>query len=236
MRRSKTQPREANADPSGRPRLLAAACLIPILCSSCTMAVHSAVRDQSGQPLQDAVVYAMPKEPRLLPAAGNPKAVIAVEGYAFKPPVLPVRVGTGVSFLNRDDIKHQIYSISAARNFELPTERLSKSPAVVFDKPGVVVLGLALHDRSVGHICVLETPYFVTTGADGRAELDGLPRGAYEVRVWHPGMKSSAAATTQHATDSPSHRVDLDFTISAQHGRPLEEVPPPVPAPGGRGK
>ena len=41
---------------------------------------------------------------------------VAVENLEFRPPVLPVQAGTGVSFLNRDDLAHQIYSIPKARN------------------------------------------------------------------------------------------------------------------------
>lgn len=207
---------------SGLVKLLAIACLLPLLSAGCTMAVHSAVRDQSGKPVQDAVVYATPREKRRLPPGGGHTAVIVLEDFAFRPPVLPVRVGTGVSFLNRDDLRHQIYSISAAKNFELLADRLSTSGEVVFDRPGAVVLGCAAHDRMIGHVYVLETPYFATTGADGRAELAGLPRGAYDVRVWHPDLKPSARVASHRVADTRSHRVGVDFTLSVQRARPPE--------------
>jgi plastocyanin len=202
------------------------------------MAVHSTVSDQSGRPLQHAVVYATPKPERQSFPAGQPKAVMAVENFEFQPPVLVVQAGTGVSFLNRDDIRHQIYSISAAKNFELVAERLSSSAEVVFERPGVVVLGSAAHDRTIGHIYVLKTPYFATTGSDGKADLAALPRGAYEVRVWHPDMLAPVEATTRRVADSSERRVGVDFTIAVRNGRPPAPLPPPaaVPRHGGTGR
>jgi plastocyanin len=197
------------------------------------MAVHASVHDQSGRPLRDAVVTATPRERHLPPAEGSPKAALVIENFAFSPPVFPVRVGTAVTFQNRDDIRHHIYSISAARNFELFTNRLSASPAVVFDKPGVVVLGSATDDRMIGHVCVLETPYFASTGADGSALLEGLPRGSYLVRVWHPDMKVPAEATTQRVSDTASHRAGVDFRIPVQQGQPSGRQAPPPAAPRG---
>jgi hypothetical protein len=33
-------------------------------------------------------------------------------------------------------------------------------------------------------ILVLETPYFVTTGTDGRFQLNGLPEGHFLLKAW----------------------------------------------------
>lgn len=210
---------------------LAPACLLPFLCASCTMVVHTAVHDQAGKPLRDAVVYATPRERRLTPPSPRPKAAMVVENLAFKPPVLPVRLGSGVTFVNRDNIKHQFYSISAAKNFQLSVDRYSSSAEVVFDKAGVVVLGSAIHDGMIGHIYVLQTPYFATTGADGTASIEDLPRGAYEVRVWHPAAKASARPATRRVADSPTHRVDTDFSVTVQPDRPPQRVPSPDAGP-----
>jgi len=207
-------------------RLLALLSLLPFLSTGCTMAVHADVRDQSGRPVKDAVVYATAREPRPSPPRGAGAATMVVENLEFKPPVLPVLIGTGVSFLNRDDIGHQIYSISAAKNFEVPADRRSSSAEVVFDKRGAVVLGCALHDRMIGHVYVLTTPHFAATGPDGKAALEGLPRGAYEVRVWHPDMMSPAAVPARRVADSPSHRAGVDFAITVQRAHP----PPRRPA------
>lgn len=103
---------------------------------------------------------------------------------AFVPAVLPVQAGTLVSFPNRDNIQHHVYSFSQPRQFEIPLYSGNQAAPVRFEKPGVVVVGCNIHDWMIGHIVVLDTPYFGKTGADGRLRLD-VPPGRYTVRVWH---------------------------------------------------
>lgn len=208
---------------------LTAAALLALACSSCTMSVRASVRDQSGGPVKDAVVYASPEGKAASSVGGRPGVAMTVENLEFFPPVLPVRVGGGVTFLNRDDVAHQIYSISRAKNFERFVGRLSASGEVVFDRPGPVVVGCATHDSMTGHIYVVGTPYFAVTGADGTAELHGLPRAVYGVQVWHPDMQASDGPARKRVSDTPSHRAGVDFTVSVQRRPPAGEAAQTAP-------
>jgi hypothetical protein len=38
----------------------------------------------------------------------------------------------------------------------------------------------------LAYVYVVDTPWFAKTDAQGRARLDGLPAGEYEVHAWHP--------------------------------------------------
>lgn len=103
---------------------------------------------------------------------------------AFVPGVLPVQAGTVVAFPNRDNIQHHVYSFSQPRQFEIPLYSGNKAAPIRFDTPGVVVVGCNIHDWMIGHIVVLDTPYFGKTTADGHLTLD-VPPGRYTLRVWH---------------------------------------------------
>jgi len=59
----------------------------------------------------------------------------------------------------------------------------------------------------IGYLYVAETPYFGKTAGDGRVDLDELPAGRYQVRVWHPRMEGSEDATVT--------RVDLEEATPA---------------------
>lgn len=190
------------------------------------MAVRASVRDQSGRPVKGAVVYASPEEKAASAVRGRPGVAMTLENLEFRPSVLPVRVGGGVTFLNRDDVAHQVYSISRAKNFEQFVGRWSASGEVVFDRPGAVVLGCATHDSMIGHIYVVETPYFAVTGTDGTAELHGLPRGVYGVQVWHPDVQASGGPAAKRVTDTRSHRAGVDFTISVRSRLPTGGAAP----------
>ncbi len=116
----------------------------------------------------------------------SPTNQIAQKNLAFVPSLLPVQVGTKVEFPNLDDTYHSIFSYSPAKRFDLgryrPEER--PIPSQVFDTPGLVTLRCDIHEHMRGLILVLDTPYFVVTGADGRFRLSRLPAGHYTLKAW----------------------------------------------------
>ena len=126
--------------------------------------ITATVTDQQGKPLADAVVVAVPVDGNLrLPAKPRDDTVDQVDKQ-FAPKVTAVAVGTSVFFPNNDNVRHQVYSFSPAKRFELPLYAGVPAQPVVFDKPGVVVLGCNIHDWMVGYIYVSESPYFAKTG------------------------------------------------------------------------
>ncbi len=148
------------------------------------------IEDENGNPVKDAVVVAK----ALIDSSTNSRAstekprmlTIAQTNKQFVPYVTAIRVGTAVSFPNRDDILHNVYSFSKAKKFQLPLYKDEPPEPVVFDKPGVVILGCNIHDSMVAYVYVLETPHFAKTDASGRAKLKGLPLGEYRVQARHP--------------------------------------------------
>jgi len=115
-----------------------------------------------------------------------PDQEVAQRDFAFSPALLPVQVGTRVSFPNLDDTYHNIFSYSAAKRFDLgryrPDER--PIPSVVFDTAGFVVLRCDIHEHMRGLILVLDTPYFVLSDTAGHYRLAGLPPGRHTIKVW----------------------------------------------------
>ncbi len=134
--------------------------------------LSSLVKDASGKPVSDVVVYAMPTSGARPAAARTPRAAVDQVDREFVPHVKAVQVGTDVMFPNKDNIRHHVYSFSPAKTFELPLYRGTPANPVKFDRAGVVVLGCNIHDWMLGYVFVLETPYFNTTGADGRTRAD----------------------------------------------------------------
>jgi len=156
--------------------------------------LHAVVRSEQGVPVADAVVVATPEAAAARVARPRLEQVEQID-QEFVPRVKAVLVGSPVSFPNRDSVRHHVYSFSSAKRFDLPLYVGTPAKPVVFDTPGVVTIGCNIHDWMVGYIYVSESPYFATTGADGRATLGGLPAGRYSVRVWHPQLATAEAAT-----------------------------------------
>ncbi|WP_349778417.1 methylamine utilization protein [Xanthomonas sp. WHRI 6108] len=171
------------------------------------------VVDANGM-LVDAVVSLEPARP--VAASGAPRTVEMDQvNSQFVPAVLAVRTGTLVRFPNNDQIRHQVYSFSAAKRFELPLFQGSTAAPVRFDQAGLVTVGCNIHDWMLGYIVVLDTPYFGKTGSDGRVQLDA-PAGNYTLRVWHPRIKGAALAEpVALAREAVQRRVTLQTTGAA---------------------
>lgn len=182
--------------------ILAAAAFLLAQCGAASQAlagsVDVVVRDAVSAPIKDAVVLVRPvgAAPTLQPA---PDTVDQVD-KEFVPYVKVVMVGSPVSFPNKDNIRHQVYSFSPAKRFELPLYVGTPPAPVVFDKPGVVTLGCNIHDWMAAYVYVSDTPWFAITQADGKARIAGIPAGDYVVQVWHPRMEGTESATAQKAS------------------------------------
>ena len=157
--------------------------------------VQVQVLDGAGKPLADAVVFLESREAR---SASRPVqgAEMAQVGKQFDPKVLVVPVGTSVQFPNRDTVRHHVYSFSPAKPFELKLYAGSAANPVVFDKPGVAVLGCNIHDNMTAWV-VVDTPHYGRTAAPGKVAMVNVPTGSYSLRVWHPALAPGVAALEQ---------------------------------------
>jgi plastocyanin len=104
----------------------------------------------------------------------------------FVPALLPVQLGTKVTFPNLDDTYHNIFSFSPAKRFDLGRYRPDETPipSVVFDVPGLVTLRCDIHEHMRALILVLDTPYFAMSDSEGRFRLSGLPAGHHTLKAW----------------------------------------------------
>jgi plastocyanin len=169
---------------------LAAIALLAIPLSAASLDVK--VTDAGGKAIENAVVYAIPATS--VPV-GRKVAVMDQKDRIFIPHVLPVQTGTWVEFPNSDNIRHQVYSVSPARRFQLPLYIGKPAIPIQFKNPGIVAIGCNIHEQMSAYIVVVDTPYFATA-AGGRSLLRDLPAGQYTLRMWHPGMRKEPAAQT----------------------------------------
>jgi len=194
--------------------------------------LEGVVRTEDGKPVGDAVVSVVAVSGSR-PATRAGRAVVDQQDKEFVPHVRAVTVGTEVTFPNKDNIRHHVYSFSPAKKFELPLFKGEHSAAVKFGQPGVVVLGCNIHDWMLGYVVVLDTPYFDTTGADGHAQIKDIAAGAYEVHVWHPRLVNGAAPDTQRVTSVDGKKQRVEFVVRLNPD--LRPPPrPPSPTPGDR--
>lgn len=181
-----------------------------------------AVRVQHGQlPLADAVVSLTPLDATVSPPAVFPEVTIAQEDKEFDPYVTPVMAGTRVSFPNRDNVQHHIYSLSKPKRFEKPLYASGASESVLFDLPGVVALGCNIHDWMIGYIVILPTPWFAKTDTGGGAVVAGFPAGRYRLEVWHPRL---AKPVSREITLAAGENSPESFTLQLKPDRRIRRT------------
>jgi len=194
-----------------------------ILCSRAEAgSILVTVKDGQGTLVSDAVVYAKASNPVVSPE--KQQAVIEQRDKQFVPYVTAIQVGTSVTFPNRDSVRHDVYSLSPAKRFELPLYAGIPAEPVTFDKEGFVTLGCSIHDWMVAYIAVLPTPYFQVTGKDGRTVLEDLPAGQYSVEVWQPLLKGAPEKFAQHI-DVAEGSTELVFTLDLRRDSRAKNAP-----------
>ncbi len=137
------------------------------------------------------------------------QAVLDQRRETFVPYVLPVLVGTTVSFPNNDPFYHNVFSLSKTARFDLGRYPMGQSKTVRFDHPGIVRVFCEIHSHMSAFILVLSHPYFAATGADGRYRIENVPPGEYDVVVWTDGEERSK----KRVRASPAGTAELDFVV-----------------------
>jgi plastocyanin len=193
---------------------LAAALWLALASNAWAASIEVIVRNASGVPVADAVVYALPGSG--VDEKGSRAAAIEQIDREFVPYVSVIQTGTSVSFPNRDSIMHHVYSFSPAKPFEIKLYT-GKSPGqILFDKPGVVTLGCNIHDWMIGYILVVATPHFAKTGPTGNALLRDLPAGSYELNAWHPQQRAALTPFRMALDPASVARANFVFDLQAR--------------------
>ncbi len=211
-----------------RNRRTAAAVLVALCLAAPAEAEEAVVSvlDDTGAPVADAVVSLTSPDPALNadPTAGH-LSVMAQRNKQFSPHVLAVRTGTTVRFPNQDEFRHQIYSFSKPKPFEISLYGGDEEKRETFDKTGVVALGCNIHDTMLGYIYVLDTDHFAVTGDNGIVRIGGVKPGKYSVAVWHPRQRGGEALS-QDTVIAAGAPASAQFRMSLKPSAPVAGAAP----------
>lgn len=159
------------------------------------------------------------------PLAPPIKATLDQIDLKFVPHVLVVPAGSKVDIPNSDKVRHQVYSFSATKRFELPLYSGKPYDPLLFDKRGVATLGCNIHDQMRAYVYVVEAQYFGRTDADGTWRLADVPEGEYTVQIWHPLARDSKTIIDQQiSVASGGTPVTLRLAAPLKL-RPASQVP-----------
>lgn len=174
-----------------------------------------------GKPLRaeeaaEAVVYFRPATVGPL-TPPDTEYVMSTLRKQFEPHILPIVVGSVVRFPNQDAILHNAFSTSKDNAFDVGLYSEGEGKQVTFSQPGYVRVYCNVHHSMVGHILVLDTPYFTRPGKDGRFALTDLPGGRGDLVVWHDRAKPWHIKAVPGETAAADIVLDLNLRRIPQH-------------------
>lgn len=187
--------------------LLMAGCWLFHLCLGLAADIKGTVQGP-GTALAEAVVYINKIEGRVFLA---PKAPVVMDQVklTFVPHVLPVLVGTSVSFPNNDVTMHNVFSPSKDNRFDLGTYQVGTNKTVVCSKPGVAPILCHIHHEMSAFIVIVETPYFAVTDLRGSYTITNVPPGKYQLTAWQERKKPQVQPVEVPGTGD----VTVSFTL-----------------------
>lgn len=164
--------------------------------------------------LHDFVVYIEGPMATNYVAPTNPVVVethrVKQEGAKFDPHILPVVAGTTVEWPNNDQIFHNVFSMSEAKQFDLDLYKGNPpEKRVTFDKAGRVDVFCSIHANMHCIVLVLENPFYDLADERGHYAITNVPAGTYRLKAWHERVP----AQTKEITVPENGDVKMDFVL-----------------------
>lgn len=170
--------------------------------------------EKDGSPKDDRsqVVVYLENVPGPPPDFSKFRRSIRQRDQAFAPELTVVVKGATIDFPNEDRVFHNVFSLSEAARFDLGLYKQGESKSITFRRAGVVDLYCNIHPEMVAKIKVVDSSYFVVTGADGAFRLDGVPAGTYPVVAW----QAHGEPFRGEITIAPGGKASLDIKLVEQ--------------------
>ena len=211
-----------------QPIFLLAGCLLSASVLSEELTVRVQLANGTG-PLTGAVVYL--NDGSHAPPA---QAEVVQKDRMFHPHVLILPAGSSVSFPNRDNTHHHVYSFSPAKTFDLALYAGEPEAPVVFDKPGIVELGCNIHDHMQAFIVVADTRAVGQTNEQGEVTLAldfGVAQtpSSLSLNIWHPRLPDNTRPVVREISsaslkNTAIETVNIELVPEIHHESPMDHL------------
>lgn len=136
-----------------------------------------------------------------VPAAGGARVkpgrfTVYTHNRDFNPEAISVPQGSTVTFVNLDDVRHNVFSVTPGADFNLGYQASGEKASHAFARAGVVLVSCNVHRSMELDMLVVPTPYSVKVDADGSFSLKDLPAGSGKLYFWNPRAPLSSQSVT----------------------------------------
>jgi plastocyanin len=152
----------------------------------------------------DTLVY-------FVPAAGGAPArpgqyMMYTHDRDFMPEAMAVPLGSTITFINQDDVPHNVYSDTKSEVFNVGSQNPGDRTAEVFREPGLVMINCRLHKSMESNLMVYPGAYATKAAADGSFALNNVPAGPGTLFFWNPRGTLTGMSVTMPIT-APVHQA-----------------------------
>jgi plastocyanin len=148
----------------------------------------------------DTLVYFVPASGGARAKPGNYN--VYTHHRDFSPAALAIPQGSTVTFVNLDDVRHNVFSVTPGTTFDLGYQASGQKASHVFGHAGMVLISCNVHRSMELDVMVVPSAYSVKARADGGFVLAGLPAGRGTLTFWNPRALPLSMAVTL-PLDSP---------------------------------
>lgn len=166
----------------------AAAAAAPAASDSAVGSIRGKVTVPGGEPV--AYVYV---ENITASAVKGQRVSIEQVGKKFVPNWAVVQRGTTITFPNKDNIYHNVFSLSSGNTFDLGLYNAGSDPKThTFMEAGAVDIYCNIHPQMAASALVVPNRHYAKVKGDGTFEIPNVPTGRRKVVAWAPGSRLTA--------------------------------------------
>ncbi len=171
----------------------------------------------------DSSMQTYPVSVALLPAKGqrlvhrSPRvARVEIIENRMRPAFMTVQKGDRIEFINRDDVFHELFSLSPGGPVSLQLGKesdKSSRQSLVLKQPGTTHFFCRIHSKSYARIEVVDTPYLQMVQPGHQFRFAGLAPGEWKLR-----LASAAGEIRWIPVTAMTSPVPLKLTIASRGG------------------
>ncbi|TQV66997.1 hypothetical protein FKG94_26375 [Exilibacterium tricleocarpae] len=167
-------------------------------------------KDNSRLPATGIIVRLTPTDRSNTDHNSKPQThAVEMKNKTYMPGYLTVNKGDRLSFINDDNIRHNVFSSTGKNAFDLGTYGSGLKRDVAFNEEGIVKVYCNIHPGMAMFVAVGSEGLSTTTEADGTFSLKSVPPGNYTLHIWHiRGEKTTSVTIARNATTRIDTKLD----------------------------
>lgn len=138
--------------------------------------------------------------------------VIDMEDKEYKPRYSTINAGDQIVFVNKDNIRHNVFSSSGNNAFDLGTYGAGLKRAVTLKESGVVKIYCNIHADMATFVAVGNQGLSAETDDQGRYQISHIPPGTYDMSIWN--IRGEAKRTIELRGNETLKLVDQIDTVA----------------------